>query len=76
MFPEISFANPGEKPEIERLVQAHDRFLDELVEMGEQLEFLLVEDFLRRLDGYATTFLLSESSEEALVSRTAAAGAG
>jgi hypothetical protein len=76
LFPEIDFANPDEKPEIERLVQAHDRFLDELVEMGEQLEFLPGEDFLRRLDSHATIFSLAESSEEALVSRTAAAGAG
>lgn len=76
LFPEIGFANPEEKPEIERLVQAHDRLLEELVEMGEQLESLAGEDFSRRLDGHATIFSLCESSEEALVSRVAAAAAG
>jgi iron-sulfur cluster repair protein YtfE (RIC family) len=75
LFPEISDANPDEKPEIERLVQAHDRLLEELVEMGDQLEALAGEDFSRRLDGHATIFALCESSEEALASRVAAAGA-
>jgi len=76
LFPEIGFANPNEKPEIDRLVQAHDRLLEELVEMGEQLESLAGEDFSRRLDGHATIFSLCESSEEALVSRVAVAAAG
>jgi hypothetical protein len=75
LFPEIDFANPDEKPEIERLVQIHDDFLDELVEMDDQLAFLPGEDFLRRLDGHATIFSLAESSEEALVSKIAVAGA-
>lgn len=75
LFPEIGFANPDEKPEIERLVQAHDRLLEELVEMGDQLESLAGEDFSRRLDGHTTIFSLCESNEEALVSRVAAAGA-
>ena len=75
LFPEIGFANPDEMPEIERLVQAHDRLLEELVEMGDQLESLSGEDFSRRLDGHATIFSLCESNEEALVSRVAAAGA-
>jgi len=75
LFPEIDFANPDKKPEIERLVEIHDDFLDELVEMDDQLAFLPGEEFLRRLDGHATIFSLAESSEEALVSRTAAAGA-
>jgi hypothetical protein len=76
LFPEIDLATPDEKTEIERLVQTHDDFLDELVEMGEQLKFLPGEDFLRRLDGHATIFSLAESSEEALVLRAATAGAG
>jgi hemerythrin len=75
LFPEIGFASPDEKPEIERLVQAHDRLLEELVEMGEQLESLAGEDFSRRLDGHATIFSLCESSEEALVSRVTAEAA-
>jgi hypothetical protein len=75
LFPEIDFANPDEKPEIERLVQIHDGLLDELVEMDDQLAFLPGEDFLRRLDGHATIFSLAESSEEALVSKIAVAGA-
>jgi len=75
LFPEIGDANPDEKPEIERLVQAHDRLLEELVEMGDQLEILAGEDFSRRFDGHATIFSLCESSEEALVSRVAAADA-
>ena len=75
LFPEIGSANPDEMPEIERLVQAHDRLLEELVEMGDQLESLSGEDFSRRLDGHATIFSLCESNEEALVSRVAAAGA-
>jgi hypothetical protein len=75
LFPEIGSANPDEQPEIERLVQAHDRLLEELVEMGDQLESLAGKDFSRRLDGHATIFSLCESNEEALVSRVAAVGA-
>jgi len=76
LFPEIGCANPDEKPEIERLVQAHDRLLEELVEMSEQLESLAGADFSRRIDSHVTIFSLCESSEEALVSRVATAGAG
>lgn len=76
LFPEIGYANPDEKPEIERLVQAHDRLLEDLVEMAEQIESLAGEDFSRRLDGHATFFSLCESSEEALVSRVSATAVG
>ena len=71
LFSEIRHANPDEKSEIERLVRAHDRLLDELVEMGEQLESLSSDDFSRRLDGHATIFSLCECREETLASRAA-----
>jgi len=73
LFPEIGSARPDERSEIERVVQSHDRLLEELVEMGDQIEVLPGEDFSRRLDGHATIYALCESSEEALVTRAAAA---
>jgi hemerythrin-like domain-containing protein len=70
-FPAIRTEDPGRKPEIERLVRSHDRLLDELAQMEEQLESLAREDFSRRLHGFATMLAIHENKEEMLVAATA-----
>jgi hypothetical protein len=69
-FPAIQIENPGRKPEIESLIHSHDRFLDELPQMDEQLESLSREDFSRRLHGFATMLAIHENKEEVLIAAT------
>ncbi len=70
-FPAIQIEDPGRKPEIESLIRSHDRLLDELAQMEEQLESLSREDFSRRLDGFATMLAIHENKEEVLIAATA-----
>ncbi len=69
-FPAIQVADPGRKPEIESLIRSHRRFLDELAQMAEQVESLPLEDFSRRLGGFATMLAIHEHQEEMLVAAT------
>jgi hypothetical protein len=69
-FPAIQIADPVRKPQIESLIRSHDRFLDELTQMAEQLESLSCEDFSRRLDGFATMLAIHENKEDELVAAT------
>ena len=69
-FPAIQIEDPGRKPEIESLIRSHDRLLDELAQMEEQLESLSREDFSRRLHGFATMLAIHENKEEVLVTAT------
>ena len=70
-FPAIQIEDPGRKPEIERLIRSHDRLLDELAQMEDQLESLSSEDFSRRLHGFTTMLAIHENKEEVLVAATA-----
>jgi hemerythrin-like domain-containing protein len=70
-FPVIQVENPSRRPEIERLIHSHDRLLDELAQMEEQLESLSREDYSRRLHSFATMLEIHETQEAALVSATA-----
>ncbi len=69
-FPAIQIEDPGRKPEIERLIRSHDRLLDELAQMEEQLESLSREDFSCRLHSFATMLAIHENKEEVLVAAT------
>ena len=69
-FPAIQTEDPGRKPDIEILIRSHDRLLDELAQMEEQLESLSREDFSRRLHGFATVLAIHENEEEVLVAAT------
>ncbi len=69
-FPAIRTEDPGRKPEIERLIRSHDRLLDELAQMEDQLESLSSEDFSRRLHGFATMLAIHENKEEVLIAAT------
>ncbi len=70
-FPAIRIEDPGRKPEIERLIRSHDRLLDELAQMEDQLESLSRKDFSRRLHGFATMLAIHENKEEVLIAATA-----
>ena len=70
-FPAIQIEDPGRRTQIQSLIRSHDRLLNELAQMEEQLESLSLEDFARRLRGFATVLAIHENKEERLVAATA-----
>jgi hemerythrin len=70
-FVAIQTEDPVRRPEIESLIRSHDRLLDELAQMEQQLESLSREDFSRRLHGFATMLAIHEKKEEVLIAAAA-----